>query len=107
MNKPIALLFSGVFLLLLAACNEGTTIQSLDDPAEYTTEDIQNLQKDTIVVALDRDVLYVFDENNLVRYKIVNMYKSGDQMILVPFYVFLFFTLLITFFIVFVINKAR
>ena len=96
-----------VLLIFMISCNEGVTVQSIDKPLKYTTSEIQGLKKDTVIVSLDKDVLYIFDENNLVRYKIVNMYKPGDQMVLVPFYVFLFFSLLITFFLVFVINKIR
>ncbi len=104
MNKLTAL---SILALLFVSCNEGVPVQRLDDPQNYTTTNIQNLQKDTVIVSLDRDVIYIFDQHNLVRYKIVNMYKPGDQMVLVPFYVFLLFTLLITIFIVFVVNKIR
>lgn len=105
MQKLIPL-FS-LLLLFTISCNQGVPVQPVDDPPAYTTEEILDMQKEMVVVSLDRDVVYIFDENNLVRYKIVNMYKPGDNMILVPLYVFLVFAFLITTFLVFVFYKLR
>ncbi len=105
MQKSIPLL--SLLFLFTVSCNQGVPVQPLEDTAEYTTEEIQDMRKEIVIVSLDRDVVYIFDENGIVRYKIINMYKPGDRMILVPLHVFLIFTVLITIFLVFVFNKLR
>ncbi len=105
MQKLIPLL--SLLFLFTAGCNQGVPVQPLENPLEYTTEEIQDMKKEIVIVSLDRDVVYIFDENNLVRYKIVNMYKPGDRMILIPLHVVLIFAFLITTFLVFVFNKLR
>ncbi len=96
MPKPIILL---IILFLIVSCNEGVPIQQIDDPEEYTTEEIQDMEKEIIVVASDRDVVYIFDNNNMVKYKIINMYKPGDYMISVSLYIFLLFIAIVAVFV--------
>ncbi|GEM_PF-4775341 len=96
-----------VIIIFIVSCNEGVPIQPLDDPMQYTTQEIQEARKDTVIVSVDEDNIYIFDDHNVVRYKITNMYNPGDRMVLIPLHLFLLFILLITLFMIFVFNKIR
>ncbi len=101
----ILLYLSLLSIFLFSSCNEGVPIRPVENPEDYTTKEVQEMEKETIVVSLDNDIVYVFDENNQVRYKIVNMYKPGDRMILVPFYIFLLCVAIAVYFLLFAFNK--
>lgn len=77
-----------VFLFLILAtlfmgCTSPTFENSVSEPEKFTTYYIQNLPKDTIVVAKDidnkKDIIYVFnEETNLVEYQVHVINNHSD-----------------------------
>jgi len=50
------------------------------DSKEVTTVEIQDMQKDTLIVSIDGNKMYVFNDDNLVEYKI----HTYDQSMCTP-----------------------
>lgn len=60
-----------IILIGLSSCYE--YIKPIENPEEKTTISIQNLPKDTVLVSIEGETLYVFDQKtNLLKYKIEN-----------------------------------
>jgi len=64
------LLFSFIFI----SCEKASFENSVPNPKDFTTLKIQELPKDTVVIAYDDITVYMFDTTNVVKYqaKIVN-----------------------------------
>lgn len=65
------ILFLLALTFALVSCYED--IKPIENPEEKTTIHTQNLYKDTVLISVENETLYVFDqETNLVKYKIEN-----------------------------------
>lgn len=70
------ILFLLVLTFALSSCYED--VQQVKEPEKVTTISIQNLPKDTVLVSIEDETLYVFDQKtNLVKYKIENTQKGS------------------------------
>lgn len=67
---------------IFASCN--IDIKQVENPEKSTTVEIQNLKKDTAIIAIDKDVLYVYDAKNLVKYKVKNYNDDNSHFICIP-----------------------
>jgi hypothetical protein len=74
------------FLILL--CSIFTSceipIRQVENPENSTTVEIQNLQKDTAIIAIDDNILYIYDRRNLVKYKVINYNDANYDYECVP-----------------------
>ena len=69
MKKLILLLFP---LLLFSSCMVDVD-KSVDDPKKETTTYLQELPKDTVVISIEDENLYVFDsQTNLLKYEAIS-----------------------------------
>lgn len=70
------ILFLLVLAFILSSCYED--VKQVKEPEKVTTISIQNLPKDTVLVSIEGETLYVFDQKtNLVKYKIKNIRENS------------------------------
>ena len=70
------ILFLLVLTFALSSCYKD--VQQVKEPEKVTTISIQNLPKDTVLVSIEDETLYVFDQKtNLLKYKIENAQKGS------------------------------
>lgn len=90
------ILFLLVLTFALSSCYED--VQQVKEPEKVTTISIQNLPKDTVLVSIEGETLYVFDQKtNLVKYKIENTQKGSipiNDLIFIIMLVLLFFSII-------------
>jgi hypothetical protein len=89
----IILLYS---LLGLFGCTKPVK-ETVEDPTVTTTVKLQELPKDTVVISVDDDKLYVFDKDNKVIYVTTGENITGNGMLIFLF-IFLVFFLIISIF---------
>jgi|GEM_PF-4362393 uncharacterized lipoprotein YajG len=63
------LIFILLALFTLAGCTKPTLENSVEDSDKFTTVEMQNLPKDTVVVSVDGTKVYIFNDNNTVEYQ--------------------------------------
>ncbi len=68
MKKIILLL---TILLSITSCENATLENSIKDNKKFTTIAIQEMPKDTVVISIENNNIYVFDSVGLVEYRAV------------------------------------
>lgn len=85
----------------LSSCYE--EVQQVKEPEKVTTISIQNLPKDTVLVSIEGETLYVFDQKtNLLKYKIEN--AKEDCVPIHGLAIFALILLVLLFFIALILN---
>lgn len=70
-----------IILIGLSSCD--STIKKVENPEELTTIHIQNLKADTMLVAIDKDILYAINKDTkLVGYILTNI-SLGEVLLLI------------------------
>lgn len=97
------LIFILLTLFTLASCTKPTIENSVEDSERFTTVEIQNLPKDTVVVSIDGTKVYVFNDNNTVEYQAELMDVNTTS--INAFFLLIVVTLSIGFIIIFLMWK--
>ncbi|MCP4255047.1 MAG: hypothetical protein GY775_16895 [Candidatus Scalindua sp.] len=74
MKKYLTLFLVGI--IFLSSCSDLNKIKDtakIKDVKKFTTLAIQNLQKDTVVISIVEDKLYIFNDSNEVVFNIINI----------------------------------
>lgn len=72
MKKIIILL---ILLFTLTSCYEN--IKEVENRDKETTIELQKLPEDTMLVSVNGDMIYAFDMEKQVVYKVQNLYENG------------------------------
>ena len=88
------ILFFVILIVTLVSCDEDNKIKEVENPNEITTLEIQKLPKDTVVISIDVDKLYIFDDSTRVIKKITNI-NTEEYIRIDPLRFFLILTLII------------
>lgn len=75
--KTLKVLLMMAFLaIMISSCSE--TIEPIRNPEQMTTVSLYNLEKDTVPVLIADDIIYVFNEDGYLQYK-VKSYDMADS----------------------------
>ena len=92
-----------ILIVALSSCYNDVE-DSVKNPKLETTIQLQDLPKDTVVISIDKNTLYVFDENNLVKYKTVAL---GDDALPINFFTLALILVILFFFILIIAGRNQ
>lgn len=101
MKKLLFFLFG---LMLFIACDPKNVEINNVVPTEVTTLELQNLTKDTVLLALHEDIIYIFNKDN----KVTSVIKAvGKDQVLIELFVLALWVLLTILLLVFIVVFAK
>lgn len=76
-----------ITLVIFASCTD--PIEKVKDPEKSTTVYLQQLPKDTVAISIDKNKLYVFNKDNTIEYKVINISNADHVIISMGFLLFI------------------